>query len=415
MAAWRSTQPTTASKNAQSNATPTTQAVLPPTLPLFTLPREVLYTLGEHCQPNDLFNLSLTCKYALHTLGAYAWPRARESPEYASSEWEFLKTLHKDLPGLEKCYACKKLHRRFACDSPRDGDKSLTCYKGGPEALYFGYTLHFGHVQSVMDRHFLGAKFGVDPSTLAVSTPWRKVNYLFGKPDTRAAEDTVRDYIDVSTPYFRKLDMTPLIVEDELVMATTQRYWIHASEAKTLTPDEDCIPFRMEVCSHQCGHRQCDDDEDRNELQKSMVSTLEKVAKNAMEQPADAASSTFTTYSGIQYCKECPTEFRVSAKWDMHRGIEIAVQSWQVLGNGRDITERGWNECYGKRESFEIPDKAEEPAVLPQNRRLEGSVWEFWGRASLRELFGEDDAGEAHESERDVLAMWEEVDAKIGS
>ncbi|KAF2423415.1 hypothetical protein EJ08DRAFT_451102 [Tothia fuscella] len=411
IAEWKATQPMKAAKIAKD----TPETISAPFLPLFTLPREVLYTLSEHCAPNDLFNLSLTCKYALYAIGAYTLPLARQSPEYASHEWEFLKTLQKDHPDLEKCYACKKLHARFACDGPRQGDKSLTCYKGGPQALDFGYVLRFGHVQSVMDRHFLGEKFGVPMSTLAVSTPWRRVGYLFGKPDTRAPEDTVRDYIDVSTPYFRKVDITSKIVDDELVLATTQRYWIHGSEVKTLITDQGRKPFRMEVCSHQCGHRRCDggdDEDDMNALQKSMFDVLEVAA--LIDGSSPAPRSLHVWQGDVKHCKECPTEFLISAMYEYPRKIEIAVQSWQILGNGRDITERGWKECYGKREDFKIPEQVGEVVEGPHNRPLRPSPWYFLEKENLRDLFGSDEpyTEERHESEADVLKIWKEVDAR---
>jgi hypothetical protein len=395
---WRALCASEKTPLAEATTNIATQLIQTPNAPLLQrLPKEVLLLIGEACEPSDLFNFSLACKYTLHTVGACLWPQLHSAPDYKSSQWSFLKTLQKDLPQFEQCYVCQKLHPRFAFEGPRHESRALTCYKGGPSTLDFGYNLRFSHVQLAMDRHFLGAPHGIELGELAVATPWRQVQYTFGKLNGAKPEDTVLDAVAVSTPYFRKLDVTPLVKDDELLLAITQRYWFHGSEAPGLRKAMG-KRFRMEVCAHQTGYRS-----DKNILRSLLLHSLSVVC----DQTDGWKGEPQLLKSSLHDCQKCPTVFRVSVHWHGSSGVEIAIESWQNLGSGRDVTDQGWKECYGSREKFKTPKGGLDLQKLALDAAGEPiKIWESF--ADLGGLSAKNCV-----SAKEVLEAWKDVDEKM--
>lgn len=209
---------------------------------LFTrLPPKVISNIAEHLPTHSVAILSLTCKTLYnHPALRKTWTsafarlvgdansavtrppgttRAGIKARDAAFEIEkFLELLDKDLPGWTMCDICHKLHRLRKTPEFKSRDD---CKRRSPCAKYptAGMWLHYDdlnlhipyqQVRMVMRRHRLGPAFGVSLESLSRSTGWHIHRY----------SSVVR------ADWMRKMDVEPIILDNQLIMHTSQRILI---------------------------------------------------------------------------------------------------------------------------------------------------------------------------------------------
>ncbi|KAE8153059.1 hypothetical protein BDV25DRAFT_169599 [Aspergillus avenaceus] len=78
------------------------------TLPLFTLPTEILNHIIKHIPADAEASLSLTCKEALHRIGTASWAFFRGRARHRRDQYgSLVELLQRDIPEYEYCARCE--------------------------------------------------------------------------------------------------------------------------------------------------------------------------------------------------------------------------------------------------------------------------------------------------------------------
>jgi hypothetical protein len=193
----------------------------------------------------------------------------------------------------------------------------------------FGVRLQFEDVQMVMNRHRWGGRHGAPLSSIAISTDWDVIC------NTRCG------------PVICKFDLEPVIMDQDLVLHTTQRLFITdrriASRFETLFDDPGSLnPFR--ACKHHVL------------LADGISSHISGWLESYHNRRFDRKRRWHRT--ALTWCRYCSTCFYLEAVFLVDggsgttgregqgllpvEGLEITLHSWMLLGSCEDIFSPTW-------------------------------------------------------------------------
>jgi hypothetical protein len=317
------------------------------------LPLDLILDIADHLPASSVACLSLTCKSLYYSQPLRSiWTQALDTP---TSRWlrtgcslrfapydchrdhqyfEFVKMLRRDIPTHLLCSCCNKFHPKLVPKVLRPGMGWAPCPTAPLRGSYiswpnFGVRLQFEDVQMVMDRHRWGGRHGAPLSSIAISTDWNVIG------NTRCG------------PVVCKFDLEPEIVDQSLVLHTTQRIFTTdrriVSRFETLFDDPDSLnPFR--ACKHHVI------------LADGISSHISRWLESYHNRKFDHARRWHeTALTWCKYCSTCSfsevvflvdggpgTTQREGQDLVPAEGLEITLHSWMLLGSCEDTFSPAW-------------------------------------------------------------------------
>ena len=280
-----------------------------------SFPLELKLNIAEHASPAGAALLALT------TTDLYYSPKfSRVWRPYQDTKAflrELLSVLASDVPSLTYCDYCCRFHpRRSTHKICMDPFRHSSCpgKTSGMWLHYFPWHFHiqFEDVYKVMSRHRWGPQHGEPLDSLTVHTGWRPLHMRVGNG-------------------MQKLDVTALIVDDSLVLETTQRIWHDGQQKHILRTNLARHPFRC--CQHWN-----DGCHSPTQVPSNAFSDFVEAEIMQKNPHPSARRSRFP-----QRCTRCLTEYTFSAWNHGERGIEIAMQTWSNLGPCKERTSIEWS------------------------------------------------------------------------
>jgi hypothetical protein len=207
--------------------------------------------------------------------------------------------LEKDLPHHELCHSCKALHQMQQWEGPCHrwfyipiAFKIRVCSERPASFGRYNYRLSFSDVRFAMNRYLYGPPHGIDLSALALSTDWIKI-----RSDWEEGFTSIRPEASyVFAPYFKRLEVTPKILQDKLLLHACQRYWFNQRDANALK-QRGLLMSQFHVCKHLFGFKLS-----HNPLRLVLCCAL----SHLKTKPATCLSCANT-----HACASCPSEYRV--------------------------------------------------------------------------------------------------------
>lgn len=345
------------------------------------LPIELLLSIADFLDTPSKAALSLTCKdmHANLGLSKYYLQLARTSLKYPERKAperdriDFLQLLEKDNPALYLCHSCRMLKRLSKFNSLPLRWSCLLNYCHPQSRLEFSilsplrgdYDIEFHDAYLVMKRHLYGAEFGLPLSSLSFSTPWELHN---SNDDQKIVSGRFWQ-----PKWFRKLDITPFIHQDQLlILKVCRRQWF--------PPEQRWALRRFGIGDHSfniCTHL-------RNTLDITRLIDLK------LRKLPEKSSCSNTTICGPWRCPLCPTEFTIIVFDHGCLGLEVAVDSWHNLGFCRAMDDPGWASIAGKFSLFSPITVQERFGNIPYHSRRWLAGQEGFARIRyVRDLFSE--------------------------
>jgi hypothetical protein len=316
------------------------------------LPLELVLQIAEYLPTESSYCLALTTKNLFY---------ARDIRRFGKldTRWAMLQrrkllpSLAKDLSDQTFCGYCAKFHPRR--DTPKvckDWQRWSSCPRRTPGMWLhldpWDYHLQFEDVFKFMENHRLGRD---DLYPIALHTDWQAMDYkdmaaleskkdqLMGKHEKTRGLEKCRN---INKGCLKKLDVVPLILDDSLILTTTQRMFYHAEQRKHL--------LKNGIGRHvfrPCSHWNWIPGKPRGDHWQQCMPSVENLVTSVLHQkstplPRKNRSSLYAESCVPTMCYYCSTEYTLRV-WDHgNLGIELSLETWTKLGSCRTTEEIWW-------------------------------------------------------------------------
>lgn len=316
------------------------------------LPLELVLQIAKYLPTNSSYCLALTTKSLFHTLEIQRfgdldtkWTEHRRR--------ELLPLLARDWPDQTFCDYCANVHpRRETPKVCKDWQRWSSCPRTTPGMWLhldpWDYHIQFEDVYKVMESHRLGRD---DLHSVALHTDWqvmdsKNVAALDYKAN-RFTEDhegirNLEKFKNINKGCLKKLDVVPVILDDSLIMTTTQRMFYHAEQRDDLF-NNGIGRHVFRPCSHwnwspgMPGGRY---------LQQSMPSVEDLVTEVIRKKSTTMASRNKLCLYAESFiptmCYFCSTQYTLRIWNDGNLGIELSLETWTKLGSCMTTEDVWW-------------------------------------------------------------------------
>lgn len=291
------------------------------------LPVDVILTICDWLPPSSVATLATSSHQMLNVIGKAWISLGRES------RLEFLRHYQIKMPRHYLCQVCVKYHQLI--DDNGEYLYLARCHRTEPsvfsspldmyEWTFADLQVRFIKVQLVMDRHFLGQDFGLDPTIL-----W----------DIRmGADSTTYNFSHVQVREAR-------IVKDELIFETIHRFY-----EKVPGRGDDIAEELQQRALYLCPHLQTLD----STQSPDGVQGIYLLALRGSHISYEGFNKTVVISAG--QCCFCATEYELSIRVTRH-GMEFHMMCWQNLGSCRTPDDPKWQTCCdGRNYGSESPGR----------------------------------------------------------
>lgn len=307
---------------------------------LSELPLELVVCIAEHLPPESIAAMALTTKSLYESLRfKQMWrPKIKCRPN------KLIFLLARDVPQSVLCTSCHRLHpRRNIPKLTRDWKRWQACSHSTGTWLHLDpwkYHIQFEDVYEVMNRHRWG-ELGEDLSSIATHTAWKVMMIA----DLEALDGRSHALGDVKLNLGRclvKFDATPLIIDGNLVLQTTQSMWYHPEMWEEMQKHGiGRHPFR------HCKHWNLPTSEDAPDfltLESEMFCCDIGKCLNALDSLRRTEQPNISHHETTEdrICARCTTEYKTDV-WDHGKGgVEVRLHTYTDLGPCIEPTEVHW-------------------------------------------------------------------------
>ena len=299
--------------------------------PLASLAAELLLSISGLLEPTDSACLALTCFRTASIIGVGDWSWHGGTAVYYSKiteRWQLLSRLELELPSHHLCFRLLRLAKNSQCVKPRQ-----TAHDSQSGIRQSWRPPGFCEVRLVMNRHLFACNddsIGLPLDFLAASQPWESREYF----------RTMGHRSLPMIPYYRKFDIEPRVVENELYFHIVSRVWLSTERTKE-------ILSRELGCDSINDHpaRYCYDPHPG--LSTSTGDKAHAALKAAIHlelDPIHGDSPTPSIADTIIDTRESYLQFKVFNHGNA--GVELVCSLWSNLGGGRSISGTGWAACF---------------------------------------------------------------------
>lgn len=313
------------------------------------LPLELVLQIARYLSADSSYCLVLTTKNLFYI------PDLRQF-DNLETKWtehqrrQLLPILARDWPDQTFCDYCAKLHPRR--DTPKvckDWQRWSSCpTETSGMWLHldpWDYHLQFEDVYKVMESYRSGRD---DLPSIALHTDWQVMDYKnMATLDCRKYQLTenlegvrsLETCTNVNKGCLKKLDVVPLILDDSLIMTTTQRMFYHAEQRNDLlTNGIGRNVFRP--CSHWNWTPGVPGGDYWQQCMPSVEKLVTKVLRKVLSQRSNENDHAQSGVPEMCYC--CSTEYTLRVWNHGDLGTELSLETWTKLGSCRTTGEIWW-------------------------------------------------------------------------
>jgi len=320
--------------------------------PFSKIPRELVLQIAKSLPTESSYCLALTTRSLFYDseiriLGGLDTKRTEHHRR------KLLPLLAKDWPDKTFCDYCAKLH---PCrDTPKvckDWQRWSSCpRKTSGMWLHldpWDYHIQFEDVYKVMESHRSGRD---DLHSITLHTDWQAMDYkdmdaLDCKID-RLTEphEGVRNLgkrANINKGCLKKLDVVPLILDDSLIMTTTQRMFYHAEQR------DDLLNYGIgRHVFRPCSHWNWSPGEPGGDYWQQRMPSVERLVTDVLRGELTPRSSENDLCLYAQslvpwMCYCCSTEYTLRVWNHGDIGIELSLETWTKLGSCETTEEIWW-------------------------------------------------------------------------
>lgn len=316
------------------------------------LPLELVLQIAKYLPTDSSYCLALTTKNLFYN------PDLRHFDDLGT-KWtehqrrQLLPVLARDWPDQTFCDYCAKLHPRR--DTPKvckDWQRWSSCpTRASGMWLHldpWDYHLQFEAVYKVMESHRSGRD---DLHSIALHTDWQAMDNKdmaaldckkYQLTETLGGVKSLETCTNVNKGCLKKLDVVPLILDDSLIMTSTQRMFYHAAQRDDLLNNGiERHVFRP------CSHWNWTPGEPEVESWQQCMPSVEELVTEVLSEKYAPRSSENDLWLYAQslvplMCYCCSTEYTLRVWNHGNLGIELCLETWTKLGTCRTTGEIWW-------------------------------------------------------------------------
>lgn len=285
--------------------------------------------IGDLLDTASLAAASMSCK-RLHANLSHSWrnlrlislPRCERQP-LEKGRLDFLRRLARDDPRYYLCLFCRKL-KPLSTYIPLSNRQDIVFSNCTCQAiewnLMWNIDIDFHDAYLAIDNHFY--RTGLPLSTLAYSSPWKPCPTNKTSPNLIPVGNNKNNILHEH--WFRKVDTTPHIHEDQLILNVQRRQWFHPTTRTALRARKPGIgAHTFGICTHLC----------LPWTKPDVPTSIHAVLKSIPRRPVRPTKSC----SRMRGCGYCPTNYTITVFDHVRLGVEVVVDSWHNLGFCREL------------------------------------------------------------------------------